>query len=149
MILYSNIFLLLKKKYLHEWKIYTEHTFVKKLSNDKLLEEGVVKIKKVYDKFKDVSVDDKSSVFNTEFIELLELKNLLDNAMATMYGANYRKESRGAHSHEDYPERDDENWLAHTITELKDDEIKLSKREVIRDVLNDEVKPVPLSKRVY
>jgi succinate dehydrogenase (ubiquinone) flavoprotein subunit len=117
--------------------------------NDKLLEEGVVKIKKVYDKFKDVSVDDKSSVFNTEFIELLELKNLLDNAMATMYGANYRKESRGAHSHEDYPERDDENWLAHTITELKDDEIKLSKREVIRDVLNDEVKPVPLSKRVY
>ena len=117
--------------------------------NDKLLEEGVEKMKKVYNKFKDVSIDDKSSVFNTEFIELLELKNLLDNAMVTMYGANYRKESRGAHSHQDYPERDDENWLAHTITELRENDVKLYKREVVRTVLNDEVEPVPLSKRVY
>tara|TARA_B100000513_G_scaffold144150_1_gene66248 strand:+ start:527 stop:2347 length:1821 start_codon:yes stop_codon:yes gene_type:complete len=117
--------------------------------NDKLLEEGVEKMKKVYSKFKDVSIDDKSSVFNTEFIELLELKNLLDNAMVTMYGANYRKESRGAHSHQDYPERDDENWLAHTITELRENDVKLYKRDVVQNVLNDEVEPVPLSKRVY
>ena len=55
----------------------------------------------------------------------------------------------GAHSHEDYPERDDENWLFHTLTYLKDDSIDIGKRKVIMDVLDDEVKTVPLSKRVY
>ena len=117
--------------------------------NDKLLQEGVYKMKEVYDKFKDVSIDDKSSVFNTEFIEMLELKNLLDNAIVTMNSANYRKESRGAHSHDDYPNRDDEDWLVHTIAKLEGNNVKLSKREVIRTVLDDEVTSVPLSKRVY
>ena len=117
--------------------------------NDKLLQEGVDKMQKVYDKFKHVSIDDKSSVFNTEFVEMLELKNLLDNAIVTMNSANYRKESRGAHSHDDYPNRDDENWLVHTIAKLENNTVKLSKRDVIRTVLDDEVTSVPLSKRVY
>ena len=117
--------------------------------NDKLLQEGVDKMQEVYDKFKHVSIDDKSSVFNTEFIEMLELKNLLDNAIVTMNSANYRKESRGAHSHDDYPDRDDEDWLVHTIAILENNIVKLSKRDVIRTVLDDEVTSVPLSKRVY
>ena len=103
----------------------------------------------LYKKFNDVSIDDKSEIFNTEYIELLELKNLLDNSMATIHSANFRKESRGAHSHEDYPERDDNNWLIHTLAYLNNNDIIIDKRSVIRDVLDDEVEPVPLSKRVY
>ncbi len=117
--------------------------------NDQLLKEGVEKMTEIFKKFANVSIEDKSDVFNTEFIEMLELKNLLENALATMYSANYRKESRGAHSHEDYPERDDENWLIHTLAELNGPYITLHKREVIRNVLNDEVEAVPLAKRVY
>ena len=77
-------------------------------------------MKTIYSDFNNVSITDKSSIFNTEFTELLELKNLLDNAIVTMNSANFRKESRGAHSHDDYPERDDEEWLVHTIARLKE-----------------------------
>jgi succinate dehydrogenase/fumarate reductase flavoprotein subunit len=117
--------------------------------NDKLLQEGVEKMNAIYKKFEQVSIDDKSDVFNTEFIELLELKNLLDNAMATIHSANFRKESRGAHSHDDYPERDDENWLIHTLAYLEENNIRLDTRNVIKEVLDDEVTSVPLAKRVY
>ena len=117
--------------------------------NDKLLQEGVNKLNELYKKFPDVSIDDKSDVFNTEFIEMLELKNLLDNAMATIHSANYRKESRGAHSHDDYPERNDDEWLVHTLAYLDGNTIDLKKRSVIREVLDNEVESVPLAKRVY
>jgi succinate dehydrogenase (ubiquinone) flavoprotein subunit len=128
-------------------KIMQKHAGV--FRTDELLQEGVDKMDALYKQFEDVSIDDKSSIFNTEFIELLELKNLLDNSMATIHSANFRKESRGAHSHNDYPERDDKNWLIHTLSYLKDDSIEIDKRNVITEVLDDEVEPVPLSKRVY
>ncbi|MAZ55210.1 MAG: succinate dehydrogenase flavoprotein subunit [Flavobacteriales bacterium] len=128
-------------------KVMQKHAGV--FRNDKLLQEGVNKLNELYKKFPDVSIDDKGDVFNTEFIEMLELKNLLDNAMATIHSANYRKESRGAHSHDDYPERNDDEWLVHTLAYLHDNTIDLKKRSVIRDVLDDEVESVPLAKRVY
>ena len=128
-------------------KIMQKHAGV--FRNNKSLQDGVDKLNNIYKEFPNVSIDDKTNIFNTEYIEMLELKNLLDNSMATMHSANFRKESRGAHSHEDYPERDDENWLVHTLAYLKDNNIEINTRNVIRDVLDDEVEPVPLSKRVY
>ena len=128
-------------------KIMQKHAGV--FRNDKSLQEGVNKLNDIYKEFPNVSIEDKTNIFNTEYIELLELKNLLDNSMATMHSANFRKESRGAHSHEDYPERDDENWLIHTLAYLKDNNIEINTRNVIREVLDDEVESVPLSKRVY
>ena len=117
--------------------------------NNKLLDEGVTKMNNIYKLFNDVYISDKSKIFNTEFVEILELKNLLDNAFITMHCANFRKESRGAHSHDDYPERDDINWLKHSIGRIKDNQIELSTRNVITKVLDDEVESVPLAKRVY
>ncbi len=129
-------------------KIMQKHAGV--FRNNRLLEKGTKLMNNIYKDFERVHIDDKSDIFNTEFIEMLELKNLLDNALVTMESANYRKESRGAHSHEDYPERDDENWLIHTIGHLHDDgNVNLSTRDVIRKTLNDEVNPIPLAKRVY
>ena len=117
--------------------------------SDKLLQEGVDKLDKIYKDFERVSIDDKTDIFNTEYIEMLELRNLLDNSLVTMHSANFRKESRGAHSHEDYPDRDDENWLFHTIADLNEGDVKITTRDVIREVLDSEVDPVPLAKRVY
>jgi len=117
--------------------------------NDKLLNEGVEKMNNIYDLFENTYISDKSELFNTEYIEMLELKNLLDNSLATIHSANFRKESRGAHSHEDYPERDDDNWLFHTIANLNKNRIDISTRDVIRTVLDDDIQPVPLAKRVY
>ena len=126
-------------------KIMQKHAGV--FRSDLLLSEGVKKMQDVYKLFDDTFIEDKSDTFNTEYIELLELKNLLDNSLVTMHSANYRKESRGAHSHQDYPERDDKNWLAHTLAKLDGD---LYKREVTRTVLDPmEVEPVPLAKRTY
>lgn len=118
--------------------------------NDENLKKGVEELTQLYDSFHEVGIQDKSRIFNTEYIELLELKNLLDNALVTMYSANFRKESRGAHSHEDYPERDDENWLIHSLGYLNSKDVSLKTRNVIRETLDEkEIHAIPLAKRVY
>ena len=129
-------------------KVMQKHAGV--FRSNQLLSEGVVKMNELYEQFKNCYINDKSRLFNTEFIEMLELKNLLDNSIVTMHGAEYRKESRGAHSHQDYPDRNDEDWLHHTITRLSSNgDINIGKRDVIRTVLDDKVEAVPLAKRVY
>lgn len=128
-------------------KIMQKHAGV--FRNDDLLQEGVVKMNDIYHQFDDVHIDDKSDEFNSEYIEMLELKNLLDNAIVTMHSANYRKESRGAHSHQNYAERDDDVWLCHTTGKLVNEDVVLGKRDVIFETLSDEVQSVGLAKRVY
>ena len=83
-----------------------------------VLEEGKQKLQEVWDSFGDVKVSDRSLIWNTDLVETLELQNLLENAMVSIHSASNRTESRGAHAREDYPERDDDNWLKHTMSSL-------------------------------
>ncbi|MCE1165260.1 MAG: FAD-binding protein, partial [Bacteroidetes bacterium] len=83
--------------------------------NEKDLTEMANKLTELKERYKNISIEDKGTVFNTDLMEALELENLLANAEATVYGALNRKESRGAHTREDFPKRDDENWMRHSF----------------------------------
>ncbi|MGH8372680.1 MAG: succinate dehydrogenase flavoprotein subunit [Gammaproteobacteria bacterium] len=116
----------------------------------KTLTEGKQRLKQVLDSFADVKVSDRSLIWNSDLAETLELDNLLGCAAVTMEGAVNRTESRGAHAREDFPERDDQNWMKHTLAWLnEDDSVKLDYRPVHSYTMTDEIKPFPPKKRVY
>ena len=115
-----------------------------------VLDEGIGKLREVVASFEDVRVSDRSLVFNTDLVETLELENLLLQAMTTISSATNRKESRGAHAREDYPDRDDENWMKHTLAWYeRGGEVKIDYRPVHLNTLTDEVEAVPPKARVY
>ncbi|NIZ08356.1 succinate dehydrogenase flavoprotein subunit [Pseudooceanicola sp. HF7] len=102
------------------------------------LKEGVEKMEAIAAKLPDVGVTDRSLVWNSDLMETLELANLMPNAMATIVGAEARHESRGAHAHEDFPDRDDEKWRVHTISRVDGPKVELSYRPVVTDPLTTE-----------
>ena len=119
-----------------------------------LLAEGVTKIDGIYQGMQDVGIADRSLIWNTDLVETLELDNLIGQAVVTMKSADNRKESRGAHMHEDFPERDDVNWMKHTIATFdgwggKGGAVSIDYRPVHDYTLTDDIEYIKPKKRVY
>jgi succinate dehydrogenase / fumarate reductase flavoprotein subunit len=115
-----------------------------------VLEEGVGKLGEVADSLTELKLSDRSMIWNTDLVEALELQNLMLQAVATMHSARHRTESRGAHAREDYPDRDDENWMKHSLVWVTEaHQAEISDRPVHARPLTNEVEPIPPMKRVY
>jgi succinate dehydrogenase / fumarate reductase flavoprotein subunit len=125
-----------------------EHAAVFRTSE--LLKEGVEKMNKVAASYANIRIADRSLIWNSDLAEAMELDNLIGNALTTVVGAEARKESRGAHAHEDYPERDDVNWMKHTLAWVDENyRVRLDYRDVKMRTLTNDVQVFPPKARVY
>ena len=118
--------------------------------NGDVLQEGEQQLRAVLDSFADVRVSDRSLIWNTDLVETLELENLLAQAMVTIAAALNREESRGGHAREDFPRRDDETWLKHSLSWLDDKHrVNIDYRPVHLHTLTNEVEAIPPQPRLY
>jgi succinate dehydrogenase / fumarate reductase flavoprotein subunit len=118
--------------------------------NSLSLTEGVRKMAELWSGLPDMAVSDRSLIWNSDLVEALELQNLVSNAAATMVSAEARHESRGAQAHDDFPDRDDANWMKHTLSWVGNDGgVHLEYRPVRMQTLTNEVQVFPPKKRVY
>ena len=116
---------------------------------EKTLKEGMDQIRKPFEGMEDISVTDKSLLFNTDLVETLEFDNLIRQAMTTIDSAYHRKESRGAHAREDYKKRDDKKYMTHTLAWQKGNDVKVDYRPVHSKTLTNDVQYFPPRERVY
>ena len=115
-----------------------------------ILEEGKQKLKQLWHAGDDIRVSDRSMIWNSDLVETLEYDNLMAQSVVSLHSALNREESRGGHAREDFPERDDENWMKHTLVWLDDSgEVRFGYRPVHTQTLTNDVQPIPPKARVY
>ena len=121
---------------------------------DEVMAEGKAKLAETYKRMQDIHVTDGSLIWNSDLVETMELDNLISQASVTLHGAHNRKESRGAHAHEDFPDRNDAEWMKHTAAWFdgwggKGGEVRIDYRPVHEYTLTDDAEYIKPKKRVY